>query len=100
MLYAEDSMGHHGGEGVREERDTVESWSRGAEPFLLVDRFPHNYYYISRRFKRRNWSFHRFTEFLLSRLFFFSSDSNLHANERGGMPGGAVHMHDSEKARN
>ena len=39
MLYAEDSMGHHGGEGVREERDTVESWSRGAEPFLLVDRF-------------------------------------------------------------
>jgi hypothetical protein len=31
---------------------------------------------------------------------FFSSDSNLHANERGGMPGGAVHMHDSEKARN
>ncbi len=39
MLYAEDSMGHHGGEGVREERDTVESWSRGAEPFLLVGRF-------------------------------------------------------------
>jgi hypothetical protein len=38
MLYAEDSMGHHGGEGVREERDTVESWSRGAEPFFLVDR--------------------------------------------------------------
>ena len=38
MLYAEDSMGHHGGKGVREERDTVESWSRGAEPFLLVDR--------------------------------------------------------------
>jgi hypothetical protein len=30
----------------------------------------HNYYYISRRFKRRNWSFHRFPEFLLSRLFF------------------------------
>jgi hypothetical protein len=49
---------------------------------------------------KRNWSFHRFTEFLLSRLFFFSSDSNLHANERGGMPRGAVHMHDSEKARN
>jgi hypothetical protein len=30
----------------------------------------HNYFYISRRFKRRNWSFHRFPEFLLSRLFF------------------------------
>jgi hypothetical protein len=39
MLYVEDSMGHHGGEGVREERDTVESWSRGAEPFLFVDCF-------------------------------------------------------------
>jgi len=24
---------------VRGERDTVEAWSRGAEPFLLVDRF-------------------------------------------------------------
>jgi hypothetical protein len=57
----------------------------------------HNYYYISRRFKRRNWSFHRFTEFLLLSLFFFS---NLHSNECGGMPGGAVHMHDNEKARN
>ena len=32
--------------------------------------------------------------------FFVSCDSNLHANERGGMPGGAVHVHDSEKARN
>ena len=31
-------MGHHGGKGVREECDTVESWSRGAEPSLLVDR--------------------------------------------------------------
>ncbi len=28
-----------GGEGVRERGDTVEAWSRGAEPFLLVDRF-------------------------------------------------------------
>jgi hypothetical protein len=33
-------------------------------------------------------------------LFFVSSHSNLHANERGGMTGGTVHMHDSEKARN
>jgi hypothetical protein len=31
-------MGHHGGKGLREDRDTVESWSRDAEPFLLVDR--------------------------------------------------------------
>jgi hypothetical protein len=39
MLYTEDSMGHHGGEGVRQERDTVKSWSRVVEPFMLVDRF-------------------------------------------------------------
>ena len=32
--------------------------------------------------------------------FFVSCDSNLHGNEHGGMTGGAVHVHDSEKARN
>jgi hypothetical protein len=32
--------------------------------------------------------------------FFVSCHSNLHTNEHGDMPGGAVHMHDSEKARN
>jgi hypothetical protein len=26
------------GRGLREDRDTVESWSRGVEPFFLVDR--------------------------------------------------------------
>jgi hypothetical protein len=38
-ITAEGSPRHHGGEGVREGCDTVKVWSRGAEPFLLVDRF-------------------------------------------------------------
>ena len=41
-----------------------------------------------------------FPSFSYRDCFFVSCDSNLHANERGDMPGGAVHMHDSEKARN
>jgi len=31
--------GTTGGQGVREGFDTVKAWSRGVEPFLLVDRF-------------------------------------------------------------
>jgi hypothetical protein len=38
-ITVECSQRHHGGERVREGGDTVEAWSRGAEPFLLVDRF-------------------------------------------------------------
>ena len=38
-ITAEGSHRHHGGGRVREGGDTVEAWSRGAEPFLLVDRF-------------------------------------------------------------
>ncbi len=37
LLPLRDSQRHHGGGGVREGCDTVESWSRGAEPFLLMD---------------------------------------------------------------
>jgi hypothetical protein len=41
-----------------------------------------------------------FPNFCYRGCFFVSCHSNLHGNERGGTPGGAVHMHDSEKARN
>jgi len=41
----------------------------------------HNYYCISSRFTRRNWSFGRFPEFLLSGLFFCFRHSNLHVHE-------------------
>jgi hypothetical protein len=40
------------------------------------------------------------TSFCYRVCFFVSCHSNLHANESGGMSGGAVHMNDSEKARN
>ncbi len=41
-----------------------------------------------------------FPNFCYRGCVFVSCHSNLHGNERGGTPGGAVHMHDSEKARN
>ncbi len=44
------------------------------------------------------WPIYRVS--VIETVFFVSCHSNLHVNERGGMTGGAVHMNDSEKARN
>ena len=39
-VYREDSMKHQGGGGVEWSVTPGDFWSRGAEPSLLVDRFP------------------------------------------------------------
>ncbi len=59
------------------------------------------YYHFSLPFKRRNWCFGRFTEFLCYRdCFFVSGHSNLLTNKHGDIPRRSVHMQDIQKDRN
>jgi hypothetical protein len=60
-ITGEGSQRHHGGERVREEGDTVETWSRGPEPSFLVDRIAFSVDQRERRYQSR----FRFKDFLI-----------------------------------